>query len=347
MTRLFGLWIGLLLAALSAAPAAAALPTPASGVTWDQNQRVEYRWKEGSEPPAWARSAMSAAAADSNSSRKAKAATFSYDADGPAWLAYTDDLPTNWAIGYTVRSIPESFTIRMRPHGSQLDWGTLRWCEFYEGEPPNGCYDLEMVTLHEFGHAQTLGHVAEADVDSYTDSLMHATGLRSKAKLGWNQHIFGRCDVARLQIRYEPLTSSTPISTCLDLPTDVSLSPGTSGIPYGSSVTLTTKLKIAADSIYSSLAGEPLSGRSVVLQRRALGSSTWATIGEMSAVTDDTGRYVKTLTFTTTYDWRAVFSAPGDEGLDGATSNITRLSVTYGCTPTHGWRGLVPLYETC
>ena len=347
MTRLFGLAIGALVAALNATPAAAALPTPASGVTWDRNQRVEYRWKEGSEPPAWARSAMSAAAADSNSSRKSKAAIFSYDSNGRAWLAYTDDLPTNWAIGYTVRSIPDSFTIRMRPHGTQLDWGTLRWCEFYDGEPPNGCYDLEMVTLHEFGHAQTLGHVDEAQIDTYTDSLMHATGLRSKPKAGWNQHVFGRCDVARLQIRYEPLTTSTPISTCLDLATDLSLSPTTSGIAYGTSVTLTAKLKIDASTSYPILAGEPLTGRSVVLQRRALGSTAWATIGEMSAVTDNTGRYVKTMTLTTTYDWRAVFSAPGNEGLDGATSSISRLSVTYGCTPTGIGRGVDPLYETC
>ena len=68
----------------------------------NQNQRVEYRWKAGDEPPAWAKSAMNAAAADSNSSRRAKAAVFSYDVGGPAWLAYTDDLPTNWAIGYTI-----------------------------------------------------------------------------------------------------------------------------------------------------------------------------------------------------------------------------------------------------
>ena len=347
MTRSFGLGIGLLLAVFSATPVTAALPTPASGVTWDQNQRVDYRWRDGSEPPAWAKSAMNGAAADSNSSRKAKAATFSYDADGRSWLAYTDDLPTNWAIGYTVRSLPESFTIRMRPHGTQLDWGTLRWCEFYDGEPPNGCYDLEMVTLHEFGHAQTLGHVNEADVDTYTDTLMHATGLRSKAKVGWNQHVFGRCDVARLQIRYQPLTTSTPISTCLDLPTEMSLSPNTSGVAYGTAVTLTAKLKIDGNASYASLAGEPLAGRSVVLQRRALGSSTWATIGDMSAVTDDPGRYVKTLTLTTTYDWRAVFSAPGDEGLDGAISSVSRLSVTYGCTPNIAGSGMGPQYETC
>lgn len=347
MKRFLSLMLGLLLAALTPVPAAGALPTPASGGTWDPNQRVEYRWKAGSEPPAWARVAMNAAAADSNASRKAKAAIFSYDADGPAWLAYTDDIPTNWAIGYAVRNVPESFTIRLRPHGTQLDWGTLRWCEFYDGNAPNGCYDLEMVTLHEFGHAQTLGHVDEQDIDSYSDSLMHATGLHAKPKVGWNQHAYGRCDVARLQIRYEPLTSSTPISTCLDLSTDLSLSPSSGSFAHGTSVTLTARLKIAGDSIYPNLSGDPLTGRSVVLQRRALSSSTWATIGDMSAVTDGTGRYVRTLALTTTYDWRAVFSAPWDEGLDGAVSNVSRLSVTYACKPTNTQRGLGPLYETC
>ena len=347
MTRLACLFFGALLAALAIGPVAAAEPTPASGATWAPNQRVEYRWKEGSEPPAWAKSAMNAAAADSNSSRKARAAVFSQRDGAASWLAYTDDLPTTWAIGYAVRNIPDSFTIRLRPHGTQLDWGTLRWCEFYDGEPPNGCYDLEMVTLHEFGHAQTLGHVNEADIDTYTDSLMHATGLRSKAKVGWNQHNFGRCDVARLQIRYKPLTTSTPISTCLDLPTELSFTPVTSSIGYGTTVGFTSKLKVGTESIYPGLASEPLSGRSVTLQRRAIGATTWVTVAEMSALTDDTGRYVKSLALTTTYDWRAVFSAPNDEGLEGATSSASRLSVVTGGCPTGRELGNATLYETC
>ena len=335
-----------LVAVSAAQPVFAALPTPASGVTWTRNQRVEYRWKDGAEPPGWAKSAMNAAATDSNQSRKAKAATFAYDASGPAWLAYTDDLPTNWAIGYTVRNIPTSFSIRMRPHGTQLDWGTLKWCEFYD-DPPNGCYDLEMVTLHEFGHAQTLGHVDEADIDSFTDTLMHESGLHSKAKLGWNQHVYGRCDVARLQIRYEPLTTSTAISTCLDLTTDLTLSPASSSIAYGSSVALTAKLKIDPGEVYQNLAAEPLTGRTVILQRRQVGASSWTNIGEMSSVTDDTGRYVKTMTLTATYEWRALFSSPSDEGIRGSTSNVARLSVTYGCTPSTGKPNYGPNVETC
>ena len=347
MNRLASLLVSALLAALAAQPASAAEPTPASGVTWAPNQRVEYRWKEGAEPPGWAKLAMNAAAADSTASRRARAAVFVQRDGGASWLAYTDDLPTNWAIGYTVRNIPDSFTIRMRPHGTMLDWGVLRWCEFFDGNAPNGCYDLEMVTLHEFGHAQTLGHVDEEAIDTYTDSLMHASGLRSKAKVGWNQHSFGRCDVARLQIRYEPLTSSTPISTCLDLPTDLSLTPGSGNVANGASVTMTARLKIGADAIYPGLASEPLSGRTVLLQRRALGASSWITVGELNAVTDETGRYVKTVTLTATYDWRVVFNAPNDEGLESATSSVSRLSVaTVGC-PDGNERGHGPLYETC
>ena len=320
----------ILASGLAAQPVTAAQPTPAHGEIWAHNQRVDFRWKLGSEPPAWAKTAMKAAAADSNTSRKAKAAIFDYDPDGASWLAYTEDLPTNWAIGYTFSNIPESFTIRMRPHGTQLDWGTLRWCEFYL-DAPNGCYDLEMVTLHEFGHAQTLGHVQESAIDSYTDSLMHASGLHSKAKNGWNQHVYGRCDVARLQIRYEPLTTNTRISTCLDLRTELTLSAPSSSAIAGSSVTLTARLKIDAEEVYPKLAGQPLSGRSVLLQKRAPTDTGWTTVGEMSVVTDDPGRYVKAVTVNSTFDWRASFTAPSDEGLRSVNSPITRLAAYVYC----------------
>lgn len=348
MKRLAALAAAALTLLLNVQPVAGAIPTPASGVTWNPNQAVDYRWKEGSEPPAWAKSAMNAAAQDSNASRRAKAAVFGYDAAAASWLAYTDDIPTNWAIGYAVRDIPTKFTIRLRPHGTPLDWGTLRWCEFYVGEPPNGCYDLEMVTLHEFGHAQTLGHVADSDLDAYTDSVMHTEALHSKPRIGWNQHVFGRCDVARLQIRYEPLTTSTPISTCLDLSTTVTLATATTSVPYGSSVAFTAKLKIASDEVYPNLAGWALTDRTVMLQRRLLGGTSWSNVTELSAVADGTGRYVKTITLTATYDYRALFAVPGDEGLDASTSSVARVTVDdqSDCRPAGALR-YGPQYEIC
>jgi hypothetical protein len=316
-----------LLVAHTPAPAAlAAAPTPASGTTWGQNQRVDFRWREGAEPPAWARPAIKAAAADSNASRKAKAAIYAYDAAGASTVAYTTDMPTNYAIGYAVRNIPRLFAIKIRPHGTRLDWGTLRWCQFYT-EPPNGCYDLETVALHEFGHTQTMGHVVERDVDQWTDSIMHASA-RSKARTGWNQDRYGRCDVARLQIRYSPLNTGTLISTCLSLATDLSLTTSASIAASGASITFTAKLKVSSSEVYPMLAGGALTARSVVLQRRSPGSATWSTVTALSPVTDSTGRYVKTLTLTSTYDWRALFSAPADEGLKGTASNASRVSIS-------------------
>ena len=340
----------LMTVAMLAQPASAAIPTPASGVTWNPNQLVKYRWKEGAEPPAWAKVAMKAAGQDSNASRGSKAATFEYDVSGTSWLAYTDDIVTNWAIGYTVRDIPTKFSIRMRPHGTQLDWGTLRWCEFYDGEPPNGCYDLEMVTLHEFGHAQTLGHVADADLDSYTDSVMHTEALHSKPRLGWNQHLFGRCDVARLQIRYEPLNTSTPISTCLSMRTNLTMTSSTTSTVAGTAVTFSARLKVASDEDYPNLAGRALTERRVVLQRRSPGTTSWSNFTDLTSVADGTGRYVKTLALTSTYEYRALFASPSDEGLGASSSAVSRISVTpddeYDCRPAGALR-YRPLYEIC
>jgi len=173
---------------LTSGQASATAPTPASGQVWNQNQRVNYRWHEGDVPPSWMRSAINAAANDSNDSRDSKAAVVSQSDSGASWIGYTGDIPTTWAIGYTVRNIPNSFTMRLRPQGYPLDWGTLRWCQAYD-TAPTGCYDAEMIALHEFGHVQTLDHPDDADVTNWTDTVMH-WAPKTKAKAGWN-HLLG------------------------------------------------------------------------------------------------------------------------------------------------------------
>jgi hypothetical protein len=320
------------LAGSSAMPTLATSPTPASGTTWNPNQRVEYRWRAGDEPPTWLRPAINRAADDSNASRDSRAAYLAYAADGDSWVGYTSDLPTNWAVGYTTRNVPHSFTVRLRPHGYPLDWGTLRWCEFYD-DPPTGCYDAEMITLHEFGHAMTLGHADEADVTSWTDSIMHASP-KTKAKAGWNAHEYGVCDVARLQIRYEALTASTRYSTCLDLETELSLSSSATSAPFYGQVTLTARLKISDQAIYPNLASDPLAGRRVNLQRRPAGQTAWTTVSELDSVTGDPGRYSAKVTINAVYDWRAVFNTPSSEGLRSSASQAVRVSLSYDCAPT-------------
>ena len=325
MRQLIAVACAALFALMVAGEASATPPTPASGNVWSQNQRVTYRWKEGDEPPTWMRTAVNAAAADSNDSRDAKAAVLSQSDSGASWIGYTGDIPTNWAIGYTIRYIPNYFTMRLRPQGYPLDWGSLRWCQFYDS-PPAGCYDAEMIALHEMGHAQTLDHPDDADVDTWTDTVMH-WAPKTKSKAGWNQHQFGPCDVARLQIRYEPLTSSTPISPCLDLTTNLNLSSSTSSAYTGAAVSLTARLRIDDGVTWPLLASEPLAARQVVLQRRAPGAGGWSNLGSMVAL-DDNGRYSKTLTVSDTYDYRAVYNATSDEGLESSTSLVVRITVS-------------------
>lgn len=330
-TRVLPVVLAVLLSLLTGAGSTLATPpTPASGSKWAQNQAVDYRWKGGSEPPAWMRGAMNAAAADVKQSSASKTPVFAHDANAASWIAYTSDIPTSYAVGYAIRNVPDSFSIRLRPQGYVLDWGRLRWCQYYDN-PPKGCYDAEMITLHEFGHVLTLGHIDESTVTAWTDTIMHASP-KTKAKAGWNAHEYGRCDVARLQIRYEPRSASTPISTCLDLGTDLFLSASPSGsVAYGSGVTMTATLRIDSDAVYASLAGDALAGRTVWLQRRAVNGSTWTDLVQLTSQSSNPGRYSRSITVTGTYDYRARFATPSNEGLTGSASAILRIAVGDPC----------------
>ncbi len=326
-------WAGALVASalLSvslASPAGATPPTPASGAVWETGQ-LKYRWLSGSEPPTWMRNAIHAAAQDATVSTMAGTPAFNYDSAGAGWIAYTGDIPTDYAVGYAVRNVPTSFGIRLRPQGYALDWGRLRWCQFYDS-PPSGCYDAELIMLHEIGHVLTLGHIDESTVTDWTDTIMHAAP-KTKAKIGWNAHEFGRCDAARLQLRYGAESPGERISRCLDIGTELGLSasPGTF-IDYGSNVTLLASLRIDPYSPAEILAGDPLSGRTVWLQRRPVGGSAWADLVQMSG-SAEAGRYFRTLNVTSPFEYRARFAASSNEGLGDATSGVVRISVDDPC----------------
>ncbi|HUR17023.1 MAG TPA: hypothetical protein VMZ33_07035, partial [Candidatus Limnocylindrales bacterium] len=132
--------------------------------------------------------------------------------------------------------------------------------------------------------------------------------------------------------------------------TSLTLTSSTTSIPVGSGVQFTARLKIASDEDYPNLAGRALTERRVVLQRRALGATSWSNFTDLTSVADGTGRYVKTLTLTSTWDYRALFTAPSDEGLGGSSSSVSRISVTtndeYDCRPA-GALWYRPLYEIC
>jgi len=309
------------------AGAAAHGPDPTlSGGPFDQNQVLGFRWRAGSEPASAIKAAIKEAAADVTSSKASKAATFTYDSTGANLIGYGVGATcgVNGLACYT-RDAPDGFTMWLREQGHVFDWGTLKWCQSY-ATPPSGCYDAETIALDEFGHVEGLNHHVNYASDSdYNDAVVQ-TYSRTNPSSGWNRHAFGRCDVATLQMQYDMTSSSAKYSTCLDLATVLMLVAYPASIPTGGTATLTATLKVVDADSYARLGGNGVSGRTVTLQRRAAGTTTWVTVGSMPAGAA-AGSYVLAQRPAADTDYRAVFKTPTDEGINGDTSPTVRVDV--------------------
>jgi hypothetical protein len=330
-----GLAAGLL--AAGGAPALAHAPNPLFGsTTWDKDQIVGYQWWPAAVPPGWMATAIDLGAGDVGQSRKSHAATFTRVSSAASKIAYGGGNPCPaYGIACVDRTgVPDKFAgMWFRPHGWPFDWGYLRWCQGL-ASPANGCYDAENVALDEFGHIEILGHhVNYADERDFLDSVVQYAA-RARPKEGWNEHIFGRCDVARLQLEYELLSSANLTSTCLSLATNLSIVPSATTISTGQAVRITGNFKVAVASAARALSGDPLSNRTIALQRRALGAATWSTMATL-APNGSAGSYGLTITPPMTYDYRLSFAASSAEGLLAAVSSAVRIAVT-ACTAVAG-----------
>jgi hypothetical protein len=118
-------------------------------------------------------------------------------------------------------------------------------------------------------------------------------------------------------------------STCLDLAVDLAMAASTASIRFGESVTFTATLHVADNPGDGRLTGNPVSRRTVMLQRRAPGGTTWTTVGQMLPL-ETAGTYALKQSPGSTYDWRAVFPDPV-EGLRGDTTGAVRVAVL-SCT---------------
>ena len=315
------------LAAGVTAPIAAHSPDPALGTElFPQDARLEYDWRTNAVPPAAMRTAINAAALDVTESRASRAATFAFDTAGTNPIGYgTGTCGVNGLACFT-RDAPDGFTMWFREQGRIFDWGTLKWCQMYT-YPPNGCYDVETVALDEFGHVEGLGHhLNYADDSDYTDAVVQ-TFSRTKPREGFDMHVLGVCDIARLQIRYDIPSASSLYSTCLDIATVTTATRSASSVPYGGTVTFSALVKVVTDPDYGRLSGNPVSQRTVRLQRRAPGTTTWSNYAVMSP-TSPTGTYVLSTRLYSTAEFRAVFPNPSNEGLRGDGS--ATMTVTVG-----------------
>lgn len=302
-----------------------------SPTLFGQDQELTFRWRSGAEPPSAVKTAIKAAAADVEDSRTSRAATFAYAADGDSQIGYGTGATCGVnGIACFTRSAPNSFTMWLREQGHVFDWGSLRWCQLTSGAP-SGCYDVETIALDEFGHVEGLAHHVNYDDDrDYLDAVVQ-TYSRTKPKSGWDEHELGRCDIATLQREYDVPTSSTRISTCLDLGTVVTVAASTTAPLPGRAVTFSATLKIAASSAYDRLSGNNLSGRTVKLQRRSPGTTTWTsvlTLGPGSAA----GSYAGSLVPSGSTEYRALFSAPAGEGLRSDGSPVVTVTPSIPCS---------------
>jgi hypothetical protein len=316
-------------------------PDPLLGTTpWRLNQEVDYQWMSGATPPSWMAAAIDAGAGDIASSKNSRAATFTRVSSADSEIAYGGAVPcSSYGIACMNRTgVPDSFTgMWFRPYGWVFDWGTLKWCQG-QSTPTNGCYDVENVALDEFGHIEMLGHHVNLEDESDFQDAVVQVAARSRPKAGWNQHVLGRCDVARLQLEYALKASGDKVSTCLSLATSLAVLASAATIDAGSSARITGTFNVAVASAARSLSGDPLSSRTITLQRRLPGATSWSTFGTLS-VNSTAGSYGLTITPSTTYDYRLVFTATSGEGILGATSSTVRIAVI-SC-PTAPTRGAI------
>jgi hypothetical protein len=327
--RLLGATLGAALV-LAAGPVSAHSPDPImGGALWALDQVVLYSWKAGYEPPVAMRNAIQTGGSDSNATKASRAATFLLATTGGSPIDYGVNVScgVNGLACFSRANAPVSFTMSFREHGHRFDWGTLRWCQMLAAPWPDGCFDVENVALDEFGHVEILGHHANyTNGSDYLDAVVQ-TVSGGKPTVGWNAHAYGRCDTATLQRKYDVPSWTTRYSTCLDLVTKLVLTAQPSSIYTGSTVTFTATLTVANDTSYERMANNPVSGRTVSLQRRSPGGTSWTTVATMPAGTS-AGTYVYGTSPTATNDWRAVFSKPASEGLRAATSGTVRVTVS-------------------
>jgi hypothetical protein len=326
---LAGVAVGAMLLATPLAAIAHGPDPVLSNTFFAQDAVLRFDWRSGAAPPASLKTAIKAAAADVTATKASRAATFVYDSAGSNPIGYGagNTCGPNGIACFT-RSAPNGFTMWFREQGHTFDWGSLKWCQTYT-DPPNGCFDVETIALDEFGHVEGLDHhVNYADDHDYRDAVVQ-TVSRAKPTAGWNMHVFGRCDIATLQREYDVPSASSHYSTCLDLSTVLTLAASPTSIANGGTTTLTATLKVASVASYDRLKGNLVSGRKVSLQRRPAGTTAWTTVGTMAPGSSGTYRLAVTLRSAT--EFRAVFSTPSDEGINGDTSPPVAVAVR-ACT---------------
>ena len=167
-----------------------------------------------------------------------------------------------------------------REQGHVFDWGTLKWCQAYDHAAerllrrrehrarrvrscrgPRPSRQLrQRLGLRRRRRPDLLADEAAAPAGTSTSSgAATSPGSRSSTTSSWHRHKY---------------------STCLDLSTVLTIAASSTQIVVGGSTTLTATLKVVDSDAYGRLGGNAVSGRTVTLQRRAVGTTTWISVGD-------------------------------------------------------------------
>jgi hypothetical protein len=310
-----------------AASALAATPDPTLGSPWAQDTTLTFAWTSGAVPPTAMKTAVTTAASEVNGSKRSRGPSFVYSSAGANGVSYGTNNPcgVNGLACFRRDASSGYWHLWFRENGHRYDWGTLSWCEMTGS--PYGCFAAETITLDELGHVSGLDHhVNLADDSDYLDAVVQ-TYSHAKAQVGWSVHALGRCDIATLQQVYDVSSWTTPYSTCLDIPTTLSLGASPTSASAGTSVTFTAVLQTSGT---GRLAGNPVAGRTVVLQQRS--GASWADLATMTGAST-AGTYTVALTLKGTQDFRAIFRKPSGEGVRTATSGVVTVAVSCTSAP--------------
>jgi hypothetical protein len=158
---------------------------------WPRDAELPYRWHGSETPPSWMRPAINAAAEDVTQTKRSRTPTFHHEAGAPDAIRYTDSMPAPScasAIACASYDVGTSWTIRLRPHGTDFRWGVLRWCQ---ADDRDGCFDVERVMLHEFGHIVGIDHPESAGFSLRPSDTVMGQLAPAKPKTGSFMHTFG------------------------------------------------------------------------------------------------------------------------------------------------------------
>ena len=323
-----GACLGSLVIALTLAGSVlAATPDPTIPPAWPQDTALTYAWGSGAVPPTTIKNVVNDAAAEATASRRSRAPSYAYSSTARNAVSYGTSNPcgVNGLACFSRDPAHGYWHLWFRENGHRYDWGTLSWCEMTGS--PNGCYQAETITLDELGHVAGLDHHVNASGDTdYADAVVQ-TYSHVKPQVGWNASAFGRCDIATLQQVYDVPNQTTLYSTCLDIPTTLTLAASRTAVATGSKVTFTATLLSSGS---GRLAGNPMSGRVVVFQQRS--GTGWADLLTMSAGSA-AGTYTVSYAPKGTQDFRAIFRKPSSEGVRAASSGAVTITVTCVSAP--------------